>query len=337
MNTPTNPRPPASRRELVTTTSPPRIRKILVTTDFSEASRAGTRHAAALARSLGASLQYLHVVEPPPRLAGVDAVLVARPEANWEGQARVQLEDLARLEAPETVPFTTSVRTGKAVHEILTAAHEGDVDLVVLATHGRSGLEHALLGSTAERVVRHAPCPVMTVPARWAASATGAPALRLQRIVVPIDFSNLSKEALPYAVLLAREHGAEIVLLHVVEEFPIDHLLGAELMSETSMPMIRQAEADLSRLAMNLRETTGLAVTLQVEVGKPHAQICGAAGRQQADLVILTTHGLTGLKHWWLGSTAERVVRHAPCAVLVVREMEHAFAAMPAGKETPGS
>jgi len=277
------------------------------------------RYAVALAEKLKAAVTLLHVVEPRSWIDRFEA----RKDSELIPLARAQLATLAKREVKGSVTVTSSVRTGKPFHEITTAAGEGAADLIVIATHGHTGVERVLLGSTAERVVRHAPCPVLIVPARELPKRAGkTPPFNLKKILVPIDFSNLSKDALPYAVLLAGHYGAELLLLHIVEKFPIDSLLGRELSHQTTVPLMKQAEADLERTAENLSKATGVQATAVVRGGTPFAEICDAAKTGSADLIVLTTHGHTGLKHVWLGSTAERVVRHAPCPVLVVRELE---------------
>ena len=169
--------------------------------------------------------------------------------------------------------------------------------------------------------MRHAPCPVLTVPARTRSRQTGkTPLLKLRKILVPIDFSNISVSSLPLATFLAAQFNAEIILLHVVEKFPVDYLLGPELMNQAITPLMKQGEADLERMAASLAKSAGVKVSAAVRDGKPFEEICSAAQKLGADLIALTTHGYTGLKHVWLGSTAERVVRHASCAVLAVRE-----------------
>ena len=214
------------------------------------------------------------------------------------------------------------MRIGKPFHEITTDARERAADLIVIATHGYTGAKRVLLGSTAEQVVRHAPCPVLTVPTRTMAKRAGKKSpFTVKKILVPIDFSNISKDALPWATFLASHFGAELVLLHIVEKFPIDYLLGPELMNHTIVPLMKQAEADLEHLAGSLSKSTEVNISAVVREGKPFEEICHAAKALGADLIALTTHGYTGLKHVWLGSTAERVVRHAHCPVLVVREL----------------
>lgn len=313
-------KPAKSRRESATTTTPPNIRKIIATTDFSDESQSGVRYAVTLAEQMRATIALLHVIEPPSRLSGVESVVLAREDSELAEFAREKLAAMAKRESKGGVSVTSSVRTGNPFHEINTVAREDAADLIVIATHGYTGAKRVVLGSTAERVVRHAPCSVLTVSTRTTPARAGKiPALKVKRILVPMDFSNLSKDALPWATFMAEQFKAEVVLLHVVEKFPIDYLLGRELTSHATVPLMKQAEADLKRAATDLTKSIGIKISAAVREGKPHEEICEAAKALEVDLIVLTTHGYTGLKHVWLGSTAERVVRHASCPVLVVR------------------
>ncbi|MBI5388647.1 MAG: universal stress protein [Verrucomicrobia bacterium] len=161
-------------------------------------------------------------------------------------------------------------------------------------------------------------------------ASAGSPApspFRLKRILVPVDFSDCSKKALQYAVPFARQFNASLVLLNVVQvsypagEFgPVEPPLPDTVMEDTS-------RKELETLAAT--EIAGLApVTTLVRVGRPADEIVLAASDVQADLLIISTHGHTGLKHVLLGSTTEHVVRRAPCPVLTVREHEHEFIAV---------
>jgi nucleotide-binding universal stress UspA family protein len=298
-----------------------KIRKILATTDLSDESLAGVRYAVAFAEKLSAAVALVHVIEPTSRMAGMEAVALARDDSELTALARAQLKALTERESEDDLSPTFFVRTGTPFHEIATAARERTADLIVIATRGYTGAKRVLLGSTAERVVRHAPCSVLTVPARTTPTRTGkTPPFKLKKILVPIDFSNISKNSLPLATFLAVRFDAELILLHVVQKLPIDYLLGRELMNEMITPLMKQAEADLERMAGSLRKATGVNVSAVVRDGTPFEEICHAAETFGADLIVLTTHGYTGLKHVWLGSTAERVVRHAHCPVLAVRE-----------------
>ena len=297
----------------------PHIHSILASTDFSDEACAGTDYATHLAQKLRAAVLLVHVIEPFPAMEGMEAFPLLPSPSEMARQARLRLKKLAETNQEKSLRLATSVRTGKPFHGIIAAATERRADLIVMATHGYTGLDHALLGSTAERVVRHAPCSVLTVPAgaKYPGAGDG---LRIAKILVPLDFSDTSKTALPWAVYLADSFGAQIVLFNVTEIFPIDHLMGREMVNHAITPMIEEARAALERIADNLGATTDARVSTSVIDGVPYKEICRAAQETHADLTVLTTHGHTGLKHLWLGSTAERVVRHARCPVLVVRE-----------------
>jgi nucleotide-binding universal stress UspA family protein len=297
---------------------------ILAPVDFSPASRHGLAFAAALAGRFDSKIQLMHVVEPP-----------TLPE--W-GYAHIpQREARLRQAAAEKLPLlpgecgldaglvqSVQVRSGEAGGEICQAAAEWRCDLIVLASHGLGGLRHAFFGSTAESVVRRAPCPVLTVRDRaLRKKGAGPPDFDLKRIVVTTDFSEESRKAFPYAVALARKFEASLVLLYVVPAHlpaELSHigfvLEERRLLAEARerMPRFRQTEFD-PHLPMD-------ALVLN---GAPAHEICRTAETQAADLIIMATHGHAGLKHFLVGSVAENVVRHAPCPVLVVRDREHDF------------
>jgi universal stress protein A len=140
----------------------------------------------------------------------------------------------------------------------------------------------------------------------------------LKKILVPVDFSDCSKKALQYAVRFARQFGAELTLLHVVPRYPAIPDMGpidVETLQEgrTQLEVVRLTIGDLAASHTLMR------------TGTPHIEILDVAKERNIDLIILATHGRTGLTRAILGSTAERVVRQAPCPVLVVREKEREF------------
>jgi nucleotide-binding universal stress UspA family protein len=141
--------------------------------------------------------------------------------------AERQIAKLAEKQSKKDLSVTSFVRYGKPFKEIVALARDRDVDLIVIATRGHTGLKRFVRGSTAERVVRQAPCAVLTVPSRSAGERNGkTSAIRLQRIVVPIDFSATSVQALPYVGALAERFGAEIILFHAIETRTIPAELG---------------------------------------------------------------------------------------------------------------
>ena len=148
--------------------------------------------------------------------------------------------------------------------------------------------------------------------------------LKIKTILVPIDFSKASKKALVYAVKMAEQFGSKIILVNVVEPVATPDFAYHPLMLETDK-MKAAAKEQLSLLCREARLPARMVEKTLVRYGTPFAEITNAARTLKVDLIIITTHGHTGLKHVFLGSTAERVVRHAPCPVLTVREKEHEF------------
>jgi nucleotide-binding universal stress UspA family protein len=149
---------------------------------------------------------------------------------------------------------------------------------------------------------------------------------RIRRILVPIDFSASAEKALRYAVLFAEQFDAKITLLHVVPVPYYPTELGAfPATIPTTGPSTGTLQARLDADAARFIPA-GLHERTLCRVGVAFDEICSVARETEADLIIIATHGHTGLKHILVGSTAERVVRHAPCPVLVVREHEHEFA-----------
>jgi nucleotide-binding universal stress UspA family protein len=144
-------------------------------------------------------------------------------------------------------------------------------------------------------------------------------------IVVPIDFSAESKKALRYACKLAEQFGAVLRLIHVVEPAPFLNDLPNVVVSRTDKEIAKESLVKLQALAQDEIDEL-IPIYPQVRVGKPYHEIVSAAKVLGADLIVISTHGYTGLKHAFLGSTAERVVQHAQCPVLVLRQNEHDLA-----------
>lgn len=141
--------------------------------------------------------------------------------------------------------------------------------------------------------------------------------LKLNRILVPLDFSSISRQAVRYAVPLAEKFGARIVLLHVIERARYAVEYGCQTLD--TRKAVRFAKDNLNKAADDLVPEELLALTM-VRTGAPYREIISVAASLNVDLIVITTHGYTGLKHALLGSTAERVVRHAPCPVFTVRK-----------------
>ena len=150
--------------------------------------------------------------------------------------------------------------------------------------------------------------------------------MNLKRILVPVDFSPLSTKALHYAARLARQFGAEVTLFHVVEP-EIPPAFDGFMIAPPSIPNGAAASSagQLKALVNSVRTAGVTRVESSVRPGLAAFEIVEAAKELDVDLIVIATHGYTGWKHFAIGSTAERVVRAAPCPVLVVREKEHEF------------
>lgn len=144
--------------------------------------------------------------------------------------------------------------------------------------------------------------------------------MEIRQILAPTDFSEYSKEAVAYAFELAQKFGAKLLLLHVIEmpAYPVEGFVPPSIGSTLIEDLERQAWADLAQVLPEA-QTDKVAVTRQVVVGIPYRKIVDVAAAEKADLIVMATHGRTGLGHLLIGSVAERVVRTAPCPVLTIR------------------
>ena len=143
-----------------------KLKRIVVPTDFSQASLKAIKYAVRFAENSGATIYLVNVFERPALSGDFQSFPLVLPERELEKVCKETLLSVAATEIEELIPVEVAVRTGKAFREIVNFARETDADLIVIATHGRSGIKHMLLGSTAELVVRHAPCPVFVVRER---------------------------------------------------------------------------------------------------------------------------------------------------------------------------
>ena len=298
--------------------APVRWRRVLVPLDFSECSLRAFHYGFALADCFGSELALVHVV-PPPMLPEWGYAHLARRDARLKLAGRKHLEEFVRAQGPTAARVKhLFVRAGEPHFQIPEAARAYDADLVVIATHGESLVPHCLLGNTAEQVVRRAPCPVWVVPGVTAADADQPALLPLRRILVATDFSTESRKAVRYGTALAREFGSTLHLVHVVPT-----LLPADVTHLTTVWQEFELRNAARRELAKLRQTElppELEVVTTVLDGNPFHEISKEALRVCAGLIVVSTHGHTGLRYLLLGSTAQRVVEHAAVPVLVVRE-----------------
>ena len=297
------------------------IKRILVPVDFSKPSLAALRYATALAKARRARLEVLHVVEAAtyvPTL-GAPIDLGELREAQTRA-AHDRLDKLARDLRRRRLRCRTVLKLGLAATAIADYAKKNATDLIVMATHGRGFVRHLLLGNVAERVVRTAVCPVLTIRA-----GTRASAAKLRRIVAATDFSQTSQRALEDAAALARSSRAEMVVLHAVEPIALaGDLYGFSASAAMDDAVERAARELMAGVVSRLRKKRGLRCRGVLANGTAASMIVGAAKQLRADLVVVGTHGHGGLDRFLLGSVAERVVRTSSKPVLTVREPQTA-------------
>ncbi len=297
------------------------IKTILVPTDFSTCARRAEDYAAYLAATCGAEVMLLSVAEFVPGMDLDYPVNKMYVEA-LQKDARVALEKAEQRFQGRGLTVRSAQEIGVASHWISQKARQLKADLIVMGTHGRTGLQHVLLGSTAERTMRLAPCPVLTVRAadgETPPASTAAPLIR--RLLVPVDFSDCSLEAVEYAAALARQFSATVTLLHVLE--PVTYGLDFTLLPIGGQEQNRkQAEARVAELATALQQKK-VTATSQVLGGLPIDGVLRSAEALQSDVIVMGTHGRRGVSHLLLGSVVEGVMRRAPCPVLAVKSPKY--------------
>jgi nucleotide-binding universal stress UspA family protein len=282
-------------------------RKILCPIDFSAGSEHAFRVAAHLARESGAELLLAYAWFLPPMAAGGDVPLPADAIQGLVDDAERGLTDLVSEARSLGVDRVGSqLISGRPWERIVELAEPED--LIVMGTHGRTGITRLLLGSVAEKVVRHAPCSVLV-------ARPDGEVRPFRHLLVPIDFSDYSNRALDEASDLAGRTGARLTLLHVVE-------LPAVFRGAPPGQVVRDVDA-MARAKLDA--WAGLVappvpVTQIVRVGPAAGQILSVLHDDPTfDLVVAGSHGRTGFQRLMLGSVAEKLVRFAPRPVLVAR------------------
>lgn len=297
-----------------------RFDRILVSIDFSRPSLKSIPYALAVSRQFGADVYLLHVTDvtqqPPPSLLTLPMV----PQPEWDKRFMKRLQALILKYRTDGNVSALEPRTGIAYDEICRAARELKAGLIVVATHGYTGYKRMFVGSTAERVVQHSPCPVLVVRQRidhWNGSSdprtrTG---FRLTKILVPTDFSKCSQAAFEYGLQLARDFGAELRLVHVIN--PHAYPFGDKYAALDPAELLRQTNYAAQKQMRSMAVKAKARYSGRVLHGSPAMEICNAAN-EDINLVVISTHGRTGLGHILIGSVAQHVVRYAHCPVLVI-------------------
>ena len=299
---------------------------MLVPLDLSAASMQALDYASPIAERFHADLHLVYVhengldfsVDAMSQILHESAEIRSRTHSQGS-EAQADEDGLIRAE-------NCHVLVGRAYQKACDFAREVAADLIVLATRGHTGLARVLLGSTAERIVQFAPCPVLVTRQRnqpgQTSAGNGVPMqfkFGPRKILVPVDFSQCSLAGLKYAAFFARVFEAKLRLFHTL--FPPNPVvvdrISANLSGGPDETRRMNAQLEMEAL-MQLESLRGMECETEVRTGYAIQEICAEIERADIDLVITSTHGQTGMKHALLGSVAEHVVRYAECPVLVV-------------------
>ena len=300
------------------------LQRVLCPIDLSESSRQALIYARALSSWYEAPLTVLHVCVDLP-------VFEMASPFGHSASSTVVIEEAQIAERRAAVrAFVWSavgdnsidviVREGAdAKAEILKEAGNDGASMIVMGTHGRSGIDHVLLGSVTEKVLHKSPCPILVVPPHASTVALGAPAI-FKRILCAIDFSTSSLLALNRALELAQEADARLTLLHAIEFPPALREIVFSTDADTDRVHAAVEAEYLRRLRalVPARARLYCTVATRVNEGKPAREIERVAAEERADLIVMGVHGRGAVDLMVFGSNTNAVIRNAACPVLVV-------------------
>lgn len=297
------------------------IKRVLCAMDFSEFSLDALRHGVVLAKWYDAELRLVHVYEPAPTL-----IPVKGPPGDLPLTQPVDVDELADGLRTFCEPVLGSagrnvelvLKEGKPAREIAREAESWPADLLVLGTHGRSGFERLFLGSVTEKVLRTTRVPLLTIPPP--VHEPGSP--RLKTILCAVDFSAASERALQYALSLAKEADARLIVLHVIEDSLGE--AGAETLGHLSLSEYhRQVEGEaLKRLRAAVPDDARVWARPDERVvkGRAYKKILDTVAGESVELVVMGVRGRSALDRLVFGSTTHRVIREAGCPVLTLHD-----------------
>lgn len=297
------------------------IKKMMCATDFSDFSDHALSYSLALARDFGARLYVCHVIDLTSASIYGEAFMAFEEQQNRIREHAVH--DLERVIGDQPVEWEPVILTGHAAGEITAFAEEKGMDLVISATHGRSGLKRFVLGSVTERLMRTLPCPLLVARGRredFIDPEKGQ--VRLKRILVGCDFSSDSSLAFQYGLSLAQEFQSELHLVHVIEPHVYKDLLKltTELKEEIRQDLRSSLNDKLDRM-IPPEAFTWCNPSTNLLAGQPHEEIIKYAVVNKMDLIVMGVRGKGLVETLIVGSTTDRVASRAPCPVLSVRPL----------------
>ena len=286
------------------------IEAILIPTDGSDGALAGAKRGIALASRIDADIHVLSVVESRLRAGEFDELEFPPLEERAENA----VEEIARLAADhdEEIAVTTTTRTGTPFQLIREYASRREIDIIVMGTKGRTGLDRVLLGSVTENVLRTARTPVLAVPPN--ADEPAIDEIPFDRLLLPTDGSDGAAIAAEWGIELAHRLESSVDALSSIDTSP----LGDERVSDELLEVFEnRGEAALDAVRER-GEDVGVNVSGSTATGSPVREIPSYATENDVDLIVMGTHGRTGIGQWFLGSVTENVVRQADVPVFCV-------------------
>jgi nucleotide-binding universal stress UspA family protein len=293
----------------------PNLQTIVVATDFSRNAGLALSWAQRLARLHDARLVLVHAARPEPSVPPPFVPTPKKHDEEIRADARARLDQQAETALRSGVHVDCELAFGSAVDVIVATAARCRADLVVAGRRGPKDLKHLLVGSTATGLIRAAGCPVVTIH-----PTDPGPEKPMRTILVPTDFSDAAELAARAAMRILGYEGADrrIVLLHAYHVPYEATYLPAQTLAEALSTANLDAKQKIDALAARLRDT-GIAVDTVTYATDPAEAILMHAETVGADLIAMSTHGLSGFDRLLAGSTTERVVTSAVCPVLTVR------------------
>ena len=296
------------------------IRKILFPTDFSQSANRALDHALVLAHRFKAEVVMVHVETPysaDPNNPRKEFPKLDELFQFIRDQAKHRLDDPNVPVMSGDITISEKVLRGiSAAQEILAFADEQKLDMIVMGTHGRSGIGHFLLGSTTEKVVHGSLVPVLTIHSGedLFLQAEG----KYCRILIPTDFSEASLQAVKWAVDIADRFGSELIVVHVIEPVlaPQALIVGDPSPIRIDKELRQRSEAALKSFAGDILPDSTRFI---LKAGRAHHEIIDTIRDEKADLVVVADQGWNALDRWLLGGTTEKLIRKSPVPVLTVK------------------
>jgi nucleotide-binding universal stress UspA family protein len=269
-----------------------KLERLLLSADGSEFSEGAVREAIGLAKTCGSKLYVVSVVEVNPEFESLAPGLVEK----MEKETRQYLEEVKEKALKEGADCEIIVHEGEDPYQyIVDEAAKKQVEMIIMGRRGRTGLKRLMMGSVTAKVIGHAPCKVLVVPK--------AATITYKNILIATDGSKYSESAYREAISIAKRTGSNLIVLSVATK-------------NANLPNAKKSVEKIRRDA----EKEKIKVETLTPKGMPYKVIVDTAERKNADLIVVGSHGRTGLEKLLMGSVTERVIGHTGCAVMVVKK-----------------